>query len=135
MIDLVYGLAAVANGSPTGIQKHIAISGMNIPVSGTSSVELSQLKVNVSDFSFSPSGVVELTIPEMASHITLQNEVTGEKKSVPVIVRGAAIKIRPPFGLLVKELLQLKFPVDSKMLDKMVTPIYNETTKKKHSGD
>ncbi|WOG29055.1 hypothetical protein [Endozoicomonas sp. 8E] len=134
MIDLVYGLAAVANGSPTGIQKHIAISGMNIPVSGTSSVELSQLKVNVSDFSFSPSGVVELTIPEMASHITLQNEVTGEKKSVPVIVRGAAIKIRPPFGLLVKELLQLKFPVDSKMLDKMVTPIYNETTKKKHSG-
>ncbi|WP_448218170.1 hypothetical protein [Endozoicomonas sp. 2B-B] len=134
MIDLVYGLAAVANGSPTGRQKHIAIPGMKIPVSDTSSVELSQLKVNVSDFSFSPSGVAELTIPEMASHITLQNEVTGEKKSVPVIVRGASIKIQPPFGPLVKELLQLKFPVDSKTLKKVVLPIYREAEKKKRSG-
>ncbi|WP_252178581.1 hypothetical protein [Endozoicomonas sp. 4G] len=134
MIDLVYGLAAVANGSQAGLKKPIAISEMKIPVSDTCSVDLSQLKINVSDFSFSQLGVAELTIPEMASHITLQNEATREKRSVPVIVRGASIKIRPPYGPLVKEVLQLKFPVDSKTLEKVVMPIYREADKKKQSG-
>ncbi|WP_257292259.1 hypothetical protein [Endozoicomonas sp. ONNA1] len=134
LIDLVYGLAAVANANPAGLQKHFDIPEMNIPVSNTCSVDLNQLKINVSDFSFSERGVVELSIPEMASDITVQNEATGEKRSVPVIARGAAIKIRPPYGPLVKELLQLKFPVDSNTLEKVVMPIYRETAKKKHSG-
>ena len=134
MIDLVYGLVTVANANSEGTQTHLDIPRMMIPVSGASSVELSQLKINLSDFTFSEEGVVDLNIPEMASHITLQNEATGEKRSVPVILRGATIKIRPPYGLLAKELLQLKFPLDSKAVEEVVLPLYKEVDSKRSTG-
>ncbi|WP_062261548.1 hypothetical protein [Endozoicomonas arenosclerae] len=134
MIDLVYGLVTVANANSADSQTHLDIPRMMIPVSGASSVELSQLKINLSDFSFSEGGVVELNIPEMASHITLQNEATGEKRSVPVILRGASIKIHPPYGVLAKELLQLKFPLDSKAVEEVVLPIYKEMDRKRSDG-
>ena len=98
----------------------------------TGHAELTGATLKLSGFHCDERGLLSLNMPEVAMELGLCNEVSGEVEAFPVSLKGITLKVRPPMGAILTEILELNFPLELIKLERLWER-YEECTSKYHN--
>ena len=82
----------------------------------TTDLDIDQLQADISSVHLDDNGVLTVDIPRLSTHITFSHGLEGPVNKMPVNLYGARLKLNPPLGKLVNDVLKLKFPLQVKTI-------------------
>ncbi|WP_422472276.1 hypothetical protein [Endozoicomonas sp. ALB032] len=90
-----------------------------IDFTDTAHGELSSASLKFSGFRLGEEGVFEIKVPDVVLNLGLVNEVSDTREAFPVSLKEVSVKVNPPMGEIVHQLLQLDFPLEFRKLERL----------------
>ncbi|MGI9279036.1 MAG: hypothetical protein ACR2PX_05315 [Endozoicomonas sp.] len=118
-LKLFHTLRGVATGKVSGQSgsASMALSEQRIDFTETAHAELSSASLQLSGYSLSDDGVLDIKVPEMSLNLGLVNEVSESREEFPASLKDVSLKVSPPMGAIIHEILLLDFPLELRTLE------------------
>ncbi|WP_252178582.1 hypothetical protein [Endozoicomonas sp. 4G] len=88
-----------------------------IDFTDTAHAELSSASLKFSGFNLGEEGVLEIKVPDVALNLGLVNEVSETREAFPASLKDVSLKVNPPMGAIIYQILQLDFPLEFRILE------------------
>ncbi|WP_062261543.1 hypothetical protein [Endozoicomonas arenosclerae] len=133
-LKLFHTLRGVVRGQLSGqpASASMAFSEQRIDFTDTAHAELSSASLQLSGFSLDEEGVLEIKVPDVSLNLGLVNEVSDTREEFPTSLKDVSLKVSPPMGAIVHEILLLDFPLEFKTLE-LLWKKYQDCTSEHYS--